>query len=258
MDTGSNKSLFTLIAVVIFGLFLSISYWMFQDELTNVLASVLDGTSEMINKKLDNNGRIPTDEKYFTYTVLNGEINITGYNPSGGKDVIIPAFINDKPVTTISNAAFYEKGLTTVILPEFLETVGDAINSDGISIGEGVFEGNNLKVVIFPEGLIYIGKDSFSRNKITFLDLPESLQTIKNNAFYGNKIETINLPSTLKIIEKNTFTNNPTLKEIIFPDTLLSIGDNAFKGAGLTKVELPTATTYTSTAFDAGVVITIK
>jgi hypothetical protein len=258
MDTGSNKSLFTLIAVVIFGVFLSISYWMFQDELTGVLASVMDGTSEMINKKLDNSGRIPTDEKYFTYTVLNGEINITDYDPSGGKDVIIPTFINDLPVTTISNAAFYTMGLNSVILPEFLETVGDAINGGPGYVGEGVFEGNNLTEVIFPSSLTYIGKDAFSINKITFLDLPESLQTIKNNAFFGNKIASINLPSTLKVIEANTFTNNPTLKEIVIPNSMLSIGDTAFKGAGLTKVELPTATTYTATAFDATVVITRK
>lgn len=31
METGSNKSLFTYVAVVIFGIFLSLSYWLFQD-----------------------------------------------------------------------------------------------------------------------------------------------------------------------------------------------------------------------------------
>ena len=42
MEVGSNKSLFTLISVVIFGIFLSLSYWLFQDELKDVLADVLD------------------------------------------------------------------------------------------------------------------------------------------------------------------------------------------------------------------------
>lgn len=31
METGSNKSLFTYVAVVIFGIFLGLSYWLFQD-----------------------------------------------------------------------------------------------------------------------------------------------------------------------------------------------------------------------------------
>lgn len=53
METGSNKSLFTLIAVVIFGIFLSLSYWLFKDEMKNVLANVLDKTSESVNNKLE-------------------------------------------------------------------------------------------------------------------------------------------------------------------------------------------------------------
>ena len=53
METGSNKSLFTLLAVVIFGVFLSLSYWMFQDELTNVLGSVLEAAGLSIDDKVD-------------------------------------------------------------------------------------------------------------------------------------------------------------------------------------------------------------
>ena len=44
MDSGTNKGLFTLITVVIFGIFLSISYWLFQDSLKGVFADVMDKT----------------------------------------------------------------------------------------------------------------------------------------------------------------------------------------------------------------------
>ena len=50
MESGSNKSLFTLIAVVIFGIFLSLSYWLFGDELKSVLADVMGKTEEAFNK----------------------------------------------------------------------------------------------------------------------------------------------------------------------------------------------------------------
>lgn len=33
MDSGSYKALYILLAVVIFGIFLSLSYWLFQDQL---------------------------------------------------------------------------------------------------------------------------------------------------------------------------------------------------------------------------------
>ena len=52
MESGTNKSLFTLIAVVIFGIFLSLSYFLFQDQLKGVLASVLDGTSQKTEENL--------------------------------------------------------------------------------------------------------------------------------------------------------------------------------------------------------------
>jgi cbb3-type cytochrome oxidase subunit 3 len=41
MDEGANKALFVLIAVVIFGIFLAIAYWMFQDEFKAILEDVM-------------------------------------------------------------------------------------------------------------------------------------------------------------------------------------------------------------------------
>ena len=71
---------------------------MFQGELTGVLASVMDATSEMTNEKLDNNGLIPTDDSYFTIT---NEGKITNYDSSGGKIVVIPSEINGIVVKSI-------------------------------------------------------------------------------------------------------------------------------------------------------------
>jgi len=119
METGSNKSLFTLIAVVIFGVFLSISYWMFQDEMKNVLASVFDSTSEMISEKLETDGYIYTDESFFT---IDSTGTLTKY--TGSKDiniVVIPPTINGIHVKKIGLAVFDADSSTsyleTVILP---------------------------------------------------------------------------------------------------------------------------------------------
>ena len=61
MDTGSNKSLFTLLAVVIFGIFLSLSYWMFQDELPSVIATVTGNSSNKINVLMQGTLYEPTE-----------------------------------------------------------------------------------------------------------------------------------------------------------------------------------------------------
>lgn len=76
LEIGKNKSLFTLIAVIIFGIFLILIYWLFQDELVNVLASGMDKTSETKSIKLDNAGLYTTSDKYFLITV---DVVITDY-----------------------------------------------------------------------------------------------------------------------------------------------------------------------------------
>ena len=53
MESGSNKSLFTLIAVVVFGIFLSLSYYLYQDSFKGILASVMDKTSQRTNIMLN-------------------------------------------------------------------------------------------------------------------------------------------------------------------------------------------------------------
>lgn len=54
METGSNKSLYTLIAVVVFGIFLSLSYFLFQDSLKGVLADVMSKTSQSTSMHIVN------------------------------------------------------------------------------------------------------------------------------------------------------------------------------------------------------------
>ena len=54
MEKGSNKSLFTLVAVVIFGIFLSLSYWLFSDEMKSVLADVMDNAADSTSQQISN------------------------------------------------------------------------------------------------------------------------------------------------------------------------------------------------------------
>ena len=53
MEQGSSKSLFVMIAVVIFGIFLSLSYWMFAGEFKTILEDVFQNTSTKTMNKID-------------------------------------------------------------------------------------------------------------------------------------------------------------------------------------------------------------
>jgi hypothetical protein len=60
----------------------------------------------------------------FTFTTNNGVITITGYTGSGGA-VTIPSTTNGYPVTSIGAYAFESAGLTSVIIPDSVTSIGD-------------------------------------------------------------------------------------------------------------------------------------
>jgi hypothetical protein len=239
MDVGSNKSLFTLLAVVIFGVFLSLSYWLLQDELVNVLADVMDGTSEMTSIKLENDGLIPTESKYFS---INSTGKITDYDLSGGKDVIIPSHINGIAVTTIGGDAFYNKGINSLILPNTItkiETGTRIYDSNGEVVGYyGAFMGNNLEEITIPSSVSFIGLRAFKDNNIKELNLNEGLTRIEADAFHNNDIVNLDIPNSVTAIDWHAFGSNKitTLK---LGTGLKSIGSIAFNNNQIKSVTLP-------------------
>lgn len=240
MESGSNKSLFTLIAVVIFGVFLSLSYWLFQDELVNVLASVMDSTSEMTSIKLENKGLIPTDVAYFTYHESNGEIMLTSYdgNNYGITDVVIPAYINGLPVTSIGEKVFYSKGLTSLVLPETLVTISDSNREDG-TFYKGTFSNNpKLKKVVIPDSVTYIGTCAFRACGITDLRLGNNLLTIKKDAFTGSPLGTVDIPDSVLVIEEYAFAGC-NIKSLTLGSSLKYIARWSFQSNKITTLEIP-------------------
>ena len=260
MESGSNKSLFTLIAVVVFGIFLSLSYWLFQDNLKGVLADVMNSTSEMTSKKLAYNGSYPTDEKYFTVTNTgNGTCKIVSFDVSGGTDVIIPNTINGLTVTSLGNNSFAHKGLTSVVIPETVTQIDNGYWS--ITESYGAFSYNNLKSLIIPasvtsiggqaflfagdlgdrlvigQNVKVIGVDSFIGNKITKLYIPPNVEVISWHAFGENLIEDIKFDGNSKLIkiDNAAFTTN-RIKTLTLPKSLQTVSTGAFTSNPLQSV----------------------
>ncbi len=109
----------------------------------------------------------------FTFVTNNGAITITGYTGSGGT-VVIPDTINDYPVTSIGDDAFFGSGLTSVSIPDSIISIGDesfngcmsltnvAIPNSVTSIGESAFGGcTNLSSITIPNNVTNIGVDAF-------------------------------------------------------------------------------------------------
>ena len=244
MDNASNKGLYTLIAVVVFGIFLSLSYFLFQDQMKVVLGTVLDKTSQSVDRNLYIN--LEATSPYFFGTVPNaqGTLTITSYDTSGGKAIIIPSEINGIKVTGIATDAFRSKGLTSVEIPNSVT-----------SIGNYAFASNQLTSLVIPNSVTRIDGMAFRDNLITSLTLGTGLTSIGNYAFASNKLTSVVIPNSVTSIGLYAFSYNQ-LTSVEIPNSVTSIGSDAFANNPLTSASVPTSTVIQSNAFPATTVIT--
>jgi len=91
----------------------------------------------------------------FEYEEKDGKIIITEYIGES-KDVVIPKKINELPVVSIDDEAFYFSEITSVIIPNTVT-----------NIGFKAFINNKLTSVIIPNSVIDIGFSAFENNQLT-------------------------------------------------------------------------------------------
>ena len=151
--------------------------------------------------------------------------------------IIIPYELGGKVVTAIGMAAFGEKNLTQVVIPDSVTRIGDL-----------AFAENQLTYVELSNNLTSIGEGVFFMNKLTNIEIPDNVTQIGLYAFLDNELSTVKLPNKLKIISDYAFTGNQ-LTSIELPATLETIGEMAFSENQLTSLEIPSATSIGPYAF---------
>ncbi len=133
-----------------------------------------------MSQEFDNNGKT--------------EIMITDYDTSCGRDVVIPSKINGHEVTIIGDGygenegyimpihddaghdkSFYDKGLTSVVIPNTVRT-----------IGSNAFAYNNLTKVEIPDSVTWIDDDAFGDNPLEEVKVGSGIEYIGGYAFYAS------------------------------------------------------------------------
>lgn len=217
-----------------------------------------------------------TFEKNGTNAIVTGYINEK-------QTYTIPSYVEygdeSLRVNAIGKKAFYGNSRVVKIdLPSTLETIGE----------QAFYNCDNLAVVSLPDAVISIGANAFSlcsNLKKIEINSNSSLTSIGRSAFSYSGIGSVFIPKNVSSIAKSVFANcenletmsvdadnstydsrnnsnaiflkhdnilvfgcKGTKKEI--PEGVVSIGENAFYGSGLSEVTLPsTLTTIEESAF---------
>jgi len=167
-----------------------------------------------------------------------GTITITGYHGKA-KNVVIPEKIEGIAVTEIGGGVFLNAGLTSVIIPNSITTIG---NNAFSGVNYGIGGSSHLTSVIIPNSVTTIGSNAFSYNELTSVIIPNSVKSIGNGAFQYNQLTNIAIPNSIIKIESSTFANNK-LTSVTIPESITTIGSNAFSQNHLTSVTIPSSVT---------------
>lgn len=207
------------------------------------------------------------DDGTWAYELNGDDVVLTGCLTQCPANLVIPATIDGKSVTTIGWQAFYSKQITSLSIPNTVEIIGESafgfndlielvIPNSVLVIEDGAFRSNGLlQKVTFNKGLVSIGEYAFSEHQLTSLSLPKTLLSIGDRAFFkgynsggnrifylefgenlesigeyafaNNSIESVNLPSSLEVIGRSAFAQN-NIDHILLNKGLFLIGDYAF------------------------------
>ena len=197
----------------------------------------------------DINGETFRESKLPNGIVIPGSVKFIGPNAfynCGMKDIVIPegveyigvgAFIGNNltnlhlPSTLkyLDSQALAYTNIAQVTLPEHLET-----------FGAEVFCGcSNLKELVFPDKVDISHFALYGLDGLEHVVLPDSMPELSTGLCSDcPNLTSVKLPSNLRVIECNSFQNCSALEELSFPATLECIGNQAFSGSSLKRVDL--------------------
>ncbi|MCI6000595.1 MAG: leucine-rich repeat domain-containing protein [Finegoldia magna] len=189
--------------------------------------STITGFSETGLKKLETLKNVNLPEKSTEGTVITS-IGNAAFKQKGIKSVSIP-----ETVKSIGNLAFQMNELTEIKLPSKLETAGAAS-----------FASNKIKEVTIPGTLKEIPDGMFSTNISTKIVIENGVEKIGQSVFTGCKIESLTLPASVKSVGRMAFSGGAkeqtgTLKELILNEGLEKIDTKAFQNNILKEVKIP-------------------
>lgn len=214
--------------------------------------NILDENSVAVARSNNYSGDIviPDTVRFGGHNYSVTEIGVSAFGGSSIKSIVLPQTLN-----TIGASAFSNSSITQIIIPNSVTTIGNqifrgcrglktvTINSPLIEIVQSMFEGcTALTVIDIPESVTVISDNAFAGSGLTDITLPQSVSSVGKSVFKDcANLTSVSFGSTpqLNIIVQSMFEGCAALTGIDIPESVTTIGDNAFAGSGLTDITLP-------------------
>ncbi len=201
-----------------------------------VLAGAFASPAAVMDVKAEESAAEAEISGDFEYKELwNGSIGITKYN-GNDTDVVIPAEINGKSVTSVEANAFDSCGLQSITIPKGVT-----------NIGEWAFRGcYRLESITIPESVADIGGHAFENCfSLTSVSLPESLTIINDHLFAAcGSLKSITIPDSVTTIGNYAFVSCQNLRSVTLSDNLTTMGTYVFFDCGsLESITIPNGVT---------------
>lgn len=144
-----------------------------------------------------------TNASYFRYKIKDNNATITKYiGPDTITDIVIPRYLNNTPVSTIGNQAFYETKIVSIDIPSTITKISSY----------SFYGCNSLKEVF----------------------LPSSVTTVDEGAFAKcSSLTTCSMPNKMKKLGNYVFSNCSSLNQVILPTTCNNVGEYLFNATPL-------------------------
>ena len=113
------------------------------------------------------------------------------------------------------------------------------------TIGATAFQGARFTSIDIPPSVKYIGNGAFTSTALTSFVMPATVEHWGDNLFQESRLgpNSVTFPPGITAIPAGMFRNTAQMTEITLPETIETIGANAFSGSGITSFTFPPSVT---------------
>ena len=190
------------------------------------------------------------------YLVKDGYGVSAVYDSSYDSEFVEYAISSENNAYTVSDGMLYTKDTKTLVaVPSGKTDISyESYEKDTTTIGESAFAYNNSESIELPETVTTIEEEAFKQSRVSEITLPGSLTTLKQEDFgvfsFATNLTSISINGDSKhfsVVDGVLYNKDVTtivgvpagLTEVTIPETVTTIGEYAFYGTNIEKVEIP-------------------